>query len=253
MMRSSAPLLSFFVLIACAHADDASFRAFETGRYQEAFELAEASSATADRYAFQARSVLAHCIYQGGDPAPERLKQAEELARKALAADPDHVEGRLQLAIALSMQTRNMSLREIDRTGYGTASRDLAEEILQEDPRNAWANGFMSVWHIEARRVAGAFLAGMVGASLKKSEAFFEAAMAADPANLTLKWQYVRALMAFNPKRYEDEIMQGLQEIAAADPADALEEVLKARAVDYMPLMRARNYGQVSAIAIATV
>lgn len=253
MMSRFGLTLLLILMTPAALADEASLTAYEHGRFKEAYELAAAEKMTADGLAFQARSILAECIYVGGEPQTERLKQAESLALQALQLEPDHIEGRLQLAIALSMQTRTMSLNEIDRSGYGTLSRELAEGILEEDPDNPWVNGFLSVWHVEARRVAGAFLSGMIGASVKKSETHYEAAMAADPTNLTLKWQYIRALMALNPKRYFDEIETGLGDIAEMTSKDALEEVLKARAMSYIPLVQSRKFDEIRETAIATL
>lgn len=241
------------LLVPVAQADDAMMMAYDAGRYEDALNLAEETSVSADRYAFQARSLLANCIFIGGNPPADTLKRAEAYARDALRLDENHLEGRMQLAIALSIQTRDMSLREIDQSGYGTLARGLAESILEDDPDNAWANGFLSVWHIEARRVAGAFLSGIVGASLRKSREHFDAAMAADPDNLTLKWQYLRALMAFNPKRFDDEIEDGLIEIAGADPQDALEMVLKERATAYIPLMKSREFDEIAELAKVTL
>ncbi|MAK63005.1 MAG: hypothetical protein CMK09_18705 [Ponticaulis sp.] len=248
-----AVFFSLCLLASSAHAEDEMVIAFDDGRYDEAFTLAAATSETADRYAFQARSLLAQAIHHGEQPPNEVLKRAESLAAKALQLDKRHLEGRIQLALALSMQTRVMSLSEINGSGYGTLSRDLAESILEDNPQNVWAHGFLSVWHIEARRVAGPFLSGMAGASVKDGQAHFEKSVETDPENLVVIWQYARALMALNPKKYDDEINGLLSDIRDLSPKDALEAVVKDRASRFETEMTSRNFDRVKSLAQTTL
>ena len=70
-----------------------------------------------------------------------------------------------------------------------------------------------------------------MGASLDKAETHFKAAAASDPANLTVKWQYARALTALNTNRYEEDILSVLQDIAGREPGDAIERSLQIRAI----------------------
>ena len=59
--------------------------------------------------------------------------------------------------------------------------------------------------------------------------------------------------MAFNPKRFDDVIEDGLMEIAGADPQDALEMVLKERATAYIPLMKSREFDEIAELAQVTL
>ena len=205
--------------------------AYHDGDFEGAYSIAEAEEPSADTLAFMARAILADCIVIGTDPPDEQLKRAESLAARALQLDDAHIEAKLQLAISLSLQARNMSVNEARKSGYGELSRLLANEVLDADPDNAWAHGFLSVWNVEVRRVGGMIGASIMGASLDKAETHFKAAAASDPANLTVKWQYARALTALNTNRYEEDILSVLQDIAGREPGDAIERSLQIRAI----------------------
>lgn len=234
-------------------AESPAETAFLTGRFEDAYQFAASEEESADRLAFQARSLLAQAIFQGEQPEAELLNSAESLSAKALSLDASHQEARMQLAIAISMKSRVMSLREIGDRGYDKLTRGLANDVLEADPDNAWAHGFLSVWHIEARRMAGMFLAGMVGASLEDAETHYQAAVDAQPDNLVIKWQYAPALMAFKPKKYRDEIATLLSEVCGAQPADALEETVQTRAERFRMLMTSEDFDHIKSQAQTTL
>ncbi len=210
--------------------DEAQLVAFSEGRYSEAATLAQ-TSGTADDLAFAARSLLAEAMSaEDFIPPQELVERAEKLARSAIAEDPDHIEARLQRAIALSLMARPLSTREAMRTGYGEDARDLAQSVLKDDPENIYANGFMAVWHIEVRRRGGALGASVMGASVKKGRRFYQTAIKAAPDDASTHWQYARALAALNAKKYRSEIDQALRAALKAEPTSRLESVMQERA-----------------------
>lgn len=236
-------------LAAAATANDAAHLAFDRGDFKKAFQLVESDARRADRLAFQSRALLAECLLAGRQPEADALIRAEKLAREALDLAPDHVEGRLQLALSLSLQAKPMSLGELDRSGYGERSREIAESILEDEPENAYAHGFLAVWHVEARRKGGMLIAQMIGAKLSDARHHFEAAMKADPDNLILKWQYVRALMAFDARRFREEIEALQNEIESGTPHDQLERSVQARSNQLQPLIADENFRAAEALA----
>ena len=42
-----------------------------------------------------------------------------------------------------------MTVGEARKTGWGDEARDLAEAVLDDEPDNFYAHGFLSVWHVE--------------------------------------------------------------------------------------------------------
>jgi hypothetical protein len=210
--------------------DDAHLIAFTEGRYEDAAELAQQTE-SADHLAFVARSRLAEAMSAPDFvPPPMLLDEAEAFAREALEVDPTHIEGRLQLAIALSLKARPLSTREAMRAGYGETAKTLVESVLEDDPQNSFANGFLAVWHLEVRRRGGAFGASVLGASVKKGRRHYQAAVDASPGDASIHWQYARALASLNAKKYRAEIEASLQAALDCRTDSTLEDVMRRRA-----------------------
>lgn len=223
--------------------------AYKAGQFSEAATLTETNE-NADDLAFAARSVLAACMASEiGEPAIVELKRAEALARQAIQLDEVHVEARLQLAIALSLQARPLSNRQAMRAGLGQKARALADIILDDDPDNVYAHGLLAVWNIEVLRRGGRIGAAMIGASQRAGFDHYAKAVALAPDNGALHWQWARVLAATNAKAYREHIAAALDAAIAANTDDALEAVMQARALRFKQEMRELNYKEVEALA----
>lgn len=226
----AASALSLAALqVASAHSPALDAR-FASGAFLEAAGLAEAE-ATADDYAFAARAILAHCFIGDGEPDPALLDRARKNAEAALAMAPSHSEGRLQLAIALSLKSRYMDTMAAMNAGYGETGKKLATEVLNAEPANYYAHGFLAVWHVEVRRRGGMVGAGIMGASLDAARDHYQTAIRLAPDDVGLHWQYARALAAFDARKYRVEIAEVLARAASANAGDRIEQVMQARAV----------------------
>jgi hypothetical protein len=203
--------------------------AYLQGDYVRAASMAEAG-ANANDLAFAARAVLADVMVIGRQPTSAQLDRAEALSRAALAKSPDHVEGQLQLAIVLSLRARPMKTGEAMRSGYGEEARDLARNVVRIDPENPWGHGFLAVWNVEVVRRGGSFGAGFIGASLKSGASHFAAARKAAPDDIAIIWQYARALVALDARKYGKEGAALFDQIARLEARDPLERALKTRA-----------------------
>jgi len=203
--------------------------AFAEGRYMEAVRLTERAE-NADGHALAARAILAEAMCSENGPTAQTLERAEDLARAALEEEPDHVEGRLQLAIVLSLRVREMSRSEAWRTGYGPQARDLVEGVLEDDPGNAYAHGFLAVWHVEVVRRGGSLGAAVMDASLSQGLSHYAEAARLSPDDASLHWQMARALAAHNPRRHRDRIEAALDAAIQARDDTALESVMARRA-----------------------
>jgi hypothetical protein len=227
-------MLFFFILFMAwlqpvQAQSQAALDAFTAGQYDAAFADA-AADRSPDSCAFGARTLLAKAISGDTQPPEPLLMAALGEANSALAAQPGHVEGRLQKAIALSLLARPMSLKDARESGYGEQARQLAEAVLADDPQNAYAHGFMAVWHVEVMHRGGLIGAMIMGASMDSAEAHYAAAMRASPGDASLHWQYARALAALNAWRYRKQIDDALDAALAAPVDSALERLMQARA-----------------------
>lgn len=217
------------LLAPAAFADVAAYNtAFEQGRYVQAAEIA-AQDETPDTLALAARALLADGMSGEEQPSTTLLLRAETYARRALELDPVHIEGQLQLAIALSLKMRPMSTREARRTGYSGAPRELAESVLSADPENAYAHGLLAVWNVEVVRRGGPLGSAIMGASVREAREHYKVAVMSRPGDASIHWQYARALAALNPRKYRRDIDSALAAAQASPLDDALETTMSAR------------------------
>jgi len=204
--------------------------AFNDGRYGEVADVL-LTATDADALALQARALLAEAISVPEPPLSSDLIAAAEVkASEAIAADPAHIEGRLQLAIALSLKARPLSNATAMRKGYGGKAKRLVESVLKDDPTNHYAHGFMSIWHLEVMQRGGRFGGSLLGASVKKARFHYEQVQITGNHDPAAHWQYARALASLNAKRYKQEIMDVLTRAIEAPHKTQLERVMQARA-----------------------
>ena len=211
---------------------------FARGEYMAAATTAE-TTATADDFAFAARALLAQCMTGSSEPDPGLVDRALKDAEAALKLDPHHEEGRLQLAIALSLKSRTMDAMAAWSAGYGEKGKKLAEGVLKSDPGNFYAHGFLAVWNVEVERRGGGAGAWMMGASLDAARKHYDSARALAPDDVGVHWQYARALAALDLNRHWSEVSAALDRAVSATAADHVEQVMQARAGQLLAALQA--------------
>ncbi|HVY89294.1 MAG TPA: hypothetical protein VG942_10530 [Hyphomonadaceae bacterium] len=210
---------------------------FARGDYMEAAVQAEAK-VSANDLAFAARSLLAHCMTGVQDPETAIVDRASKDAEAALKLDPQLEEGKLQLAIALSLKSRTMGVLDAWSAGYGDKGRDLANQVLLKDPGNFYAHGFLAVWNLEVYRRGGSIGAAFMGASMKDARWHYAEAVRLAPDDVGIHWQYGRALAALDVKQYGAEAIAALERAVAANAGDHVEKVMQDRAVRLLQALK---------------
>src|SRR5262245_43677548 len=162
---------------------------FVRGDYLDAAREAEAAGG-ADDMAFAARSLLAHCMTSAEGPDVSMLDRAAKDAEAALKIEPRHEEGRLQLAIAISLKSRSMDVVDAWSQGYADKGRKLAMDVLKTDPDNYYAHGFLAVWNLEVRRRGGTVGAGLMGASIEQARQHYDQAASLAADDVGIHWTY---------------------------------------------------------------
>ena len=246
----TAALLFTPFCVPPAYADQTLLESsFTSGRYIEAASLGE-TQADPDGLAFAARCLLAEAMSAPDFIPPQEIViRAEDMARRALAQDANHIEARLQLAIALSLRAHPLTTRQAMRTGFGDEAKALAEAVLIDDPTNSYANGFLAVWHIEVVRRGGAVGSAIMGASMKQSRRLYEMAAQVNPDDASLHWSYARALTALNARKYRGEIDKALNNAITANTDSELERVMQARARTLQNALNSEKRRKVQKIA----
>jgi tetratricopeptide (TPR) repeat protein len=210
---------------------------YARGEYLEVADAAEAAAGAND-LAFAARALLAHCLTGPDEPDVAIIDRASKDAEAALKIDPVHDEGRLQLAIALSLKSRGMDAMDALNRGYGEKGRELASEVLQSNPGNYYAHGFLAVWNVEVRRRGGSIGAAFMGASLKDGRRHYDEAIRLAPNDIGIHWQYGRALVALSARDHGDEAARILARATSSDARDHVEQVMQERARTLSDVLR---------------
>lgn len=250
MLHRALVLATFITCpIVFAHGQDVNaVQTYAAGSYLDAARQAEAVGG-ADNLAFAARALLTDAIATNAQPTPEVLAEARRLAEAALAIDEEHVEGRIQLAISLSLTARPMSAGAAMRSGLGQRARDIARGVLKDHPENPYAHAYLAIWNVEVIRRGGRIGGTVMGASVRKGRKHYQAAIAADPRDASIHWQWARVLTALNAKKYRGEIETALA-AAQSQPTDtAIEGVMQARAQTIEIALSTRSRSEVEGLA----
>jgi tetratricopeptide (TPR) repeat protein len=203
-------------------------KAYIQGDYALAVQLGQALE-TADGYALAARAnlVIAAYLEDDRDKALITLRKAVGDADQAIALNPQHIEGRLQKAIALGYQAR------ITRsTSLARETRLLIDDVLTQDPQNDYALATLGGWHGESIATAGGFFARLAtGARKSEFQDAFEAALKADPHNPATRSYYARLLLDIGGSKFKDRAVEVLEEAISIPPRNAFEVMMQTQAI----------------------
>lgn len=214
------------LLPSLARAD--ALALYQAGAYEQA--VAEASRQnSAPGYALAARAALAEAVLKS--PCLDCLRRVEELARKAIAADPKTADGHVYLAVALGYEARIIGVVRARLGAYPEEAKRNLDKALESDPENIWALAAMGGWNIEVVRGGGAALARwLYGATVEAGLKSFAAAFKAAPDNLVLRYQFALSLAGLDPDAYRDRIADALARAGNAQPQTAYERFAQGRA-----------------------
>ncbi len=203
----------------------AAWAHYVDGRFLEAADAAEAL-ATADGLGFAARANSAHAILF--DNRRERIKRFErslDLANRARALDPDHIEGHQQAVNALGNIARGKGRIIAYFGGYARRARALLDRVLALEPDNEWTHALLGAWHAEIVGLAPAFMARSYGADEKAAENHFLRAILIAPDNPLFRSEFAEALLVMSRRTNRIRAIGLMQEALALEPRDAFERM----------------------------
>jgi tetratricopeptide (TPR) repeat protein len=203
---------------------------YNAGMWQEAAAQAGAS-ADPDNQAFAARCLLAGVLLNTTvDGRSTSIARARQFAESALAKNPRHVEGRLQLATALGLQARAGSPARAYARGLPQKVRRLLDSVVRDAPGEAWAYALLGGWHLEGLRIGGAAARAMLGSDLTQGKTAFARSMRLDPDQAAPPFYFAASLLALNPNANAAEARALLSRAQTCPPHDAFQAAVKARA-----------------------
>ena len=189
--------------------------AFHNGDFILAATIAEAKGTTSS-LTFAARARIADAITRT-ESCLDCLLKAQATAEAAIkqgigANDNDAlVQAYVQLAIAIGFHGRLLGRFEARSEGLAEKGRAAIDKALELDPKNPWARAALGGWHLEIVSRAGSLLAAtLYGADEDQGLKNFREALASDPNNLLLQYQYALSILALDFDRFQDEARMAL-------------------------------------------
>ncbi len=248
-LRSAVLLLFVFFSVSPVLASGpdlaAARAAFDAGNFARAAELArDLKTAKGDALASRAESVRGEFAAEGDD----RLKRYEAAladGRRALARNPRSAEAHLAIAISLGLAARNEGRMAAHFAGIGREARLHIDKALELAPENAWAWAARGGWNIEIAYDGGVIGRMVYGASIAAGVDAYERALVLAPRNMSIAWQYAFQLAGLGGENLP-RANALLADIAGREPATALEELLRASALE---LKDALDRGDKAALA----
>ena len=210
------------------------------GKYEEAIKTGLAEK-TPEGLAVAARAAASDMTMHT-TPCMDCVKRTEDLARKALAADPKGVMPTIYLAAALGYKGRIIGMMASQSQKLGEQSKKALEEAIAAHPNDAQLLATMGGWHFEVVRVGGSMLARWTyGASVDKGLEFYNQAFKLAPNDLIVNYQYGLALAAYDADEYRDKIEAAWKRAIAASAPDVYSEAQKKRAAELLALLNGKD------------
>ncbi|MEE8439290.1 MAG: hypothetical protein V3S07_06845 [Micropepsaceae bacterium] len=238
-MRSISAALIFGLMLqgAPAYSAVSAHGLYAEGEYAEAISAGEAEGG-ASGFALAARAALADAELRDV-PCLECLRRAEELARMAIAANPEHTEAYAFLVTALGRRARLIGFFASQREGIAGQTDNAIGTALQLEPSSSVALALRGAWHIEVVSQAGRFLGRVLyGARVEEGKRFFREATQLEPENLVINYQYALSLHGLDFAGEQPEIETALEAASSGAPRDAYEGSIRARAEILLNLLQ---------------
>ena len=214
-----------------------AFQLYRDGKYTEAMK-AGASENSARGYALASAAAIGDAA-EHIPPCLSCVKRAEDYARKAVAADPSLALGHVFLAMSLGLDAHIIGSVSALSKGYASLSKKEIEAALKLAPKNARALAAMGGWNLEVVRGAGSMIASwQYGASTDKGIEYFNKAIAIDPGNVVVHYQYALAMAGLDADEYHDQIEKQLTEAANGTPKTAYDKMSKERAAKLLEILK---------------
>lgn len=220
--------------------------AFDAGFFARAAALARRLH-TGEGYALASRAEMVRGEFGEDENAARRARFEVALAdaRLAVARDPARPEAHLAVAVALGLLARSQGGIVAHFEGLGTEARGHIDTAMKLNESNAWAHAALGGWHLEIAYAGGPLGRAIYGASVERGIAAYDRALALDPGNMSIEYQYAFQLAGLGGTDNLARASSLLGAIVAREPRTALEKLLAGSASE---LKRALDRGDKQAV-----
>ena len=220
--------------------------AFDSGAFGRAALLArKVQTGEGDALASRAEMVRGDFVATG-EARLAHFEAALRDGRRAVARAPDRPEAHLAVAVALGLVARREGSMAAHFKGMASEASDHIDRALALNADNAWAHAALGGWHLEIAYEGGPLGNVVYGASAEAGIAAYEQALALDPANMSIAWQYAFQLAGFGGADRLARASELIGGITARKPRTALETILRDAALE---LKQALDGGDMAAVS----
>lgn len=231
--------------VPAAHASSAWEAAFKSGDYAAAREAGRAE-ASAEGYsvACQAGLVIGS-YYEAGPQRVSTLHGAIKDCATAIKSGKAHVDAYVNYAIGVAFEAKRVHSPRL----AGDA-KDLLQESVERFPRSGFARGALAGWHANVAD-QGVLARTALGASRDAAREGFADALALDPKNVALNYEYLRFL-ALGGKAERAEGTALAAKIQSMPQDGAFQKLLAERAAEIGAALRTGSAKSAAAALKAT-
>ena len=202
---------------------------FTAGEYNAAIDMARAEN-TPDGLVLAAETLSAKVMLGFVEDHNRSAKQAKKWAERAVKADPNSHEARVQFALAFGFETRTSSPFRAWRKKLPKktlAAIDMVRTSFPEDPRG---DALLGAWHLGIVRKAGAKRGrNMFGADEALGVGGYEKAVAAAPDDIVIGSNYAVTILALDTEKYFTRGTEVLRHIVSVPAKNAVETEIQRR------------------------
>jgi len=217
-------------------ASTPSLALYKSGDYRGAIRAGLAEN-DEDGFDVAARAALAEETLRDS-PCLECLKRAEGYARRAIAAGGKRPESYVYLAAALGHEARVVGTIAARLANYPEQTKATLDAAYRIRPDFALTLAGLGGWNVEVARTGGRLLAAaFYDASFDKGVEYFRRAVAAEPGNLVIHFQFALALASYDLDAERAAVARELAAAANGTPASAYESAIKQHAQNLADLL----------------
>ena len=210
-----------------------AWRSYHRGDFQQAFDAAEALGPVGASVAVKAIGI--HAAYLVDDEAEKlkRFERAGALAEAAIAALPDEANSHYRYAFAMGRYSQGISIGKALSMGLAGKVRQALDATLARDKDHAEAHTALALYHGEIIAKIGALIGGMTyGAKAGDAEKHMATALKLTPDSPIAHLEHGNLLLLLHGNKKEDAAASAFEKAAGLKPADAMEALDAAHALE---------------------
>ena len=193
---------------------------FIAGEYDQARDLAE-SIGTSDAYLLASEAITAKIILGYYDKPNDASKRARELAKKAVALDPDNLDAQFHQLVTFGLETQSTGVLKAWRKKMPTRMREEIQALQARAPEDPRGHALFGAWHLGIVNKVGKRNAySWYKASPDMGAALYEKALELDDDDIVITSNYAAARILLGDVEYGRKLLLQISKMSAKNAAE---------------------------------